>query len=137
MIYTSIKYLRIGLVIAGFFLIVSSVFLPFYSSCKWNSDESGTIPFFVFSYESKIYWDQFLYTILIFLPAYYHHEKFNKVLLYVFSSMFLLFVLLYWNAPNWGATPCVRSAEIGQVLSLFGTLFIMLGTFISIYREKE
>lgn len=137
MIYTQIKYLRIGLVIVGFLLLISSVFLPFYSSCRWNSDESGTIPFFVYGYESRIYRDQFFYTILIFFIAYFHHEKVNKVLLYVFSSMLLLFLFFVRSDPGWGGAPCTRSAEIGQNLSLIGALFIMLGTFISIYREKE
>jgi len=137
MIYTSIKYLRIGLVTGGFLLLVLAVFFPDYSGCTWNSTESGTIPFVVFGYESRSYWIPFFFTIAAFFSGYFYQDIANKALLYTFSSLFLVFVFLDWNAPAWGATPCERSTEIGGYFSLFGSLFVILGTFISVYRETE
>lgn len=137
MIYTSIKYLRIGSVILGFLLVILSFFLPYYSSCEWNANESGTIEFFKYGYETRMFYVQCLFVIALFFSGYFYQNLINKILLYILSFILLVSFFLVRNAPNRGATPCVRSPEIGQDLSLYGSLLVLLGTFISIYREAE
>lgn len=137
MIYTSIKYLRMGFVVIGLLLLAISVFLPYYGSCKWNSDESGTVSVLIFGYSSRVFWMHFVFTIASFVSGYFYHDIVNKALLYTFSSMLLLYLFFTWDPPSWGATPCGRSSEIGRDLSVFGSCLIILGTFISIYRETE
>lgn len=134
MIYTSIRYLRMGLVLIGFLLLIGSVFLPFQTHCKWNSTESGTIGYWVYSYESVAYWGRLFFVLIIFLWGYFRRDIVYKALLYTFSSLFLLF--LFFSVPFMG-NPCVPQSEIGQVLSLTGSLMVPVATFISIYREEE
>lgn len=137
MIYTSIKTLRIGSVVGGLLMLILSVFLPYYVTCEWNSDESGTIEVLVLSYTSGVFWMQFLFTVASFVSGYFYRDIANKALLYTFSSMFMVCMLLTWDPPTFGATPCGRSSEIGRNLSVFGCCFVILGTFISIYREED
>lgn len=134
MIDTSIRCLRMGLVIIGFLLLIGSVFLPFQTHCKWNSTESGTIGYRVYSYESVAYWGRFFFVLIIFLSGYFRRDIVYKALLYTFSSLFLLF--LFFSVPFMG-NPCVPQSEIGQTLSLTGSLMVPVATFISIYREEE
>ncbi|WP_294670395.1 hypothetical protein [uncultured Fluviicola sp.] len=137
MIYTQIKYLRIGSVAGGLLMLIISVFLPYYVTCEWNSEESGTIEVLVLSYTSGVFWLQFLFTIALFVSGYFYRDIVNKALLYTFSSMLIVCLLLTWDPPTFGATPCGRSSQIGRNLSVFGSCFVILGTFISIYREEE
>ncbi len=135
MIYTSIRYLRISSIISGFSAIILSAFLVFFSGCKMNSDESGTVPYSVYGYESNMYWIQFALITAVFFSGYFYRDLVNKALLYTFSSILVLFLLITWNLP--GGNPCVHQSEIGQICSLYGSLSIILGTFISVYREAE
>jgi hypothetical protein len=137
MIYKSIRSIRIGLITIGFLAVLVSFFLPFYRSCIWNEDESGTIDFVTYSYETSTFYIQTLLVLAIFFSGYFYHDIVNKALLYTFSSMLILFLFVSWNAPTWGGSPCIRSSEIGGDLTFYGILLIMLGTFISIHREKE
>ncbi len=134
MIYTSIRYFRVGSVIVGSLLLILSVFLPYYSSCEWNSDESGTISTLIFSYEHIPFWMQFSLTIAVFFSGYFYRDIVNKALLYTFSSLLILFLL--FSLPFSG-NPCVPQLEIGKFLNLIGTFFVVLATFISIYREVD
>lgn len=102
MIYTSIRYVRVGFVIAGFLLLILSVFLPYYASCEWNSNEKGTIPFVVRGDELSVYWIQLSLTIAAFVSGYFYYDIVNKALLYTFSAMLLVFLVFFWSAPNWG-----------------------------------
>lgn len=137
MIYTSIKYLRIASIYIGFAAILCASFLPFYSSCRWNSDESGTIAFVEYGYERSLYYIVTVMVLIIFFSGYFWHGLVNKILLNLFSIVLLLFMLLVMNLPGWGARPCVNSSEIGLYLLVYGTLSVILGTFISIYREVD
>ena len=137
MIYTSIRWMRIGSVVIGFLAILVSFFLPFYRSCKWTEDESGTIDFVKYSYETSTFYIQALFVLAIFISGYFYHNIVNKVLLYTFSSMLIFFLFISWNAPNWEGSPCIRSSVIGGDLTFYGALLVILGTFISIYREIE
>jgi hypothetical protein len=136
MIYTSIKYLRIGSVVMGSLLLIVSIFLPYYSSCKWNSDESGTIPFSIYGYAYNGYWIQFFFTLAAFVSGYFYRDIANKALLYTFTIMLMIFLFFTLNIPSFGGSPCIRSTEIGGAFTLFGSFLILLGTFISIYREE-
>lgn len=137
MIYTSIKYLRISSLWIGFTAILISFFIPLYSSCKWNSDESGTIGFVVYGYEKGWSYVVFLFVLLVFFSGYFWHRLMNKILLYLFSIILLLIFFLTLNLPGWGGAPCIRHSEIGQHLIIFGSFSVILGTFISIYREVD
>ena len=137
MIYTSIKYLRIGSVVMGILLLVIAVFLPYYSSCKWNSDESGTIPLSIFGYAYSGYWIQFFFTVALFVSGYFYRDIPNKASLYTSTILLLIFLVFSLNGPGFGGNPCIRSTEIGGAFALFGSFLILLGTFIFIYREEE
>lgn len=124
MIHTLIRYLRIGFVIVGFLLLIGSVFLPYYSVCE------------VFlGYQLKVYWIQLLLTVAAFVSGYFYSDIVNKALLYTFSAILLVFLAFFWLAPNWAS--CAKAAEIGGNLSRLGSCFVILGTFIAVYREAE
>ena len=137
MIYTSVRWMRIGSIVMVFSGIIISFLLPVYRSCKWNSDESGTIEFFRFGYETTQNYIPFFLILLVFVSGYFYHNLINKILTYSFSSLLIIFVFLMWNAPSWGAMPCIRSAGVGQYIFVFGLSLVMLGTLISIHREKK
>lgn len=137
MIYTSIRVIRIGSIMLGFLGIILSFLLPVYRSCKWNSDESGTIEFVRFGYETTQNYIPLVLILLVFISGYFFHYLINKILVYFFSSLSVIFIFLIWGAPNWGATPCVRSYVVGEYVFVIGLSLVMLGTLISIHREKE
>lgn len=137
MIYTSIRHIRVACIWIGFVAILSSFFLPFYSGCRWNSDQSGTINFIKYGYEVYPCYYVPVLVLSIFFSGYFWRRLINKILLYVFTCFLLIFLFLIWRAPSWGANPCINNDEIGQDLSVYGSLLVSIGTFISVYREQE
>lgn len=87
MIDTSIRCLRMGLVLIGFLLLIGSVFLPFQTHCNWNSTESGTIDYWVYSYESLAYWGRLFFVLIIFLSGYFRRGyRLQGIALYFFIT---------------------------------------------------
>lgn len=131
-------YFKTTLVILGFGLIALGFFADIESNC-FNpfSQQNPTI---IFTPGSKsVLWLLFLIASrLIFLSGFFSRLIAGKILVYLFSGIFIPFIAFMTEIylAEWGDS-CGISLESGYYITLFGSLMVLTATIISMHRKKR
>lgn len=132
-------YFKLILVIVGFLLIGFGFFADIESNCfsPFSPQQNPTI---IFTPGSKsVLWFLFLIaSTLIFLSGFFFRHLAGKILVYLFSVIFIPFIAFMTEIylAEWGDS-CGNSLESGYYITLFGSLMVLTATIISMHRKKR
>lgn len=133
------KIRRHSIAILGGLLLFLSAFLKVESSYDFigNSEEIQTT--FSYGLTNPLWYLILFCSVIIFSIGYFTQGLVVRTLVYIFvflCSIFIYFVTLL-TGVGWGATPFIPQKEIGFFLSIFGYVFIIIATIISMYTKKK
>lgn len=134
-------YLKIVLLLIGVILILISGFSPVRSQrTDVYPGEFDDTRIVVENGIANSLWYVCLFgSALIFSIGYFFNGLVNKVLVYVFTPIFavvFLFFMMIEFTPT-GATPFIPRMHYGFVWMIYGSIFILTATMISMHRKSE
>ncbi len=132
-------YFKTTLVVLGFLLIALGFFTEFRSTCGFMEDDQELIlPISISGSQDPLWYFFSLGTAVIFGVGYFFPKLANKILVYSLAGILALFIaFVTWiSQAGWGR-PCGYSCEYGYSLTLFGSLFVLIATIISMHRSNQ
>lgn len=134
---TPIFYIKTAFLITGFLNIVISFFIEFQTTCDYVAGIDSPSKISVSGFHSPMWYLFLIGSTIIFSVGYFSEHKANRIAIYIFSILFSIYTafVTWLSSGAWGK-PCGLSSGTGYYLTLFGSLFVLTATIISMNKKK-